>query len=127
MKCKPLDWQIGCAAQICTALAPALLLSDVGQFILAVTNNKLPATWLNSEIDETTWHELLRSFVGVKKLHIEAGLLEELARALQMDELGSDPSFLPDLQEIVAKRNLFTSFIDARQVVGRPVRFSHGY
>jgi hypothetical protein len=60
----------------------------------------------------------------VKELRIETGLLEELARALQMDEAGSDPGFLPDLREIVAARNLFTSFIDARQVVGHSVQFS---
>ena len=124
VKCKPLDWQIDCATQICTALAHAPLVSDVGQFILAVDNYTTPEKWLDGEIDETNWHELLRSFVGMKELHIEAGLLEELSRALQMDELGSDPGFLPDLQEIVANRNLFTSFIDARQVMGRPVQFS---
>ena len=124
VKCKPFDWRIDCAAQICTALAPALLVSDVGRFILDVDHYVTPDKWLEYEIDDATWHELLRSFVGMKELHIGTGLLEELARVLQMDELGSDPGFLPDLQEIVAARNLFTSFIDTRQVVGRPVRFS---
>ena len=121
VKCCPLDWQIDYATQICTAIAPALLASDVGQFLLSVHN--YPAEWLDGEIDEATWHELLRSFVGMKVLRIEAGLLEELAHALRMDEVGSDPGFLPDLQEIVAARNPFTSFIDTREVVGRPVWF----
>ena len=127
VKCWPWDWQIDCAAQICTALAPALLVSDVEKFILEVYNNRTPAEWLDYDIDDATWHELLRSFIGMKELHIQIGLLENLAPALQMDELGSDPGFLPDLQEIVAERNLFTSFIDTRQVVGRPVRFSPLY
>jgi hypothetical protein len=60
----------------------------------------------------------------MKELRIETGLLEELARVLQMDEVGSDAGFLPDQQEIVAARNLFTSFIDPRHVIGRSVRFS---
>jgi hypothetical protein len=124
VKCEPLDWQIDCATQICTALAPALLVSDVGQFILDHSNSITPEILLDYEIDDATWNELLRSFVGMKELRIETGLLEDLARVLQMDEVGSDPGFLPDLQEIVAARNLFTSFFDARQVVGRPVRFS---
>jgi len=124
VKCKPLDWQIDCAAQICTALAPALLVSDVGQFILDDYDHMSPAKWADAEIDETTLRELLSSFVGVKELRIKTALLEEIARALQMDEVGSDPGFLLDLQEIVAERNLFASFIDTRLVVGRPVRFS---
>ena len=60
----------------------------------------------------------------MKELLIETDLVEELAHVLRTGELGSDPDFLPDLQDIVAERNLFTSFIDTRQVVGRPVRFS---
>ena len=127
VKCKPLDWKIDCAAQICTALAPVLLVSDIEKFKLDVYNYTIPAQWLDSEIDEMTWHELLRSFVGMKELWIETDLLERLARALRLDEIGSDPDFLPDLQEIVAEHNLFISFIDTRQVVGRPVRFSPRY
>jgi hypothetical protein len=122
--CGSLDWKIDCAAQICTALAPALLVSDVGQLILDVSMRITPDKWLEYEIDDASWHELLRSFVGMKELHIETGLLEELARALDVDEVWSDPGFLPDLQEIVAARNRFPSFIDARQVVSHPVWYS---
>ena len=122
--CEPLDWQIDCAAQICIALAPAIRASDIERFILDVHNSITSDKWLDYEIDDATWHELLSSFVGVKELLIGTGLLEELVRALQMDEVGPDPGFLPDLQEIVAERNRFTLFIDTRQVVGRPVRFS---
>ena len=60
----------------------------------------------------------------MKQLHIVSDALsEELSCALQVDEVGSDPSFLPKLQSIHASHNLFTSFIDTRQVVGRPVQF----
>jgi hypothetical protein len=124
VNCKPLDWQIDCATQICTAIAPTLLVSDVGQFMLDTSNYITPEILLDYEIDDAAWHELLRSFFGMKVLRIETGLLEVLARVLEMDEVGSDLGFLPDLQEIVAERNLFTSFIDARHVVGRSVRFS---
>jgi hypothetical protein len=118
---KHLDWQIDCAAQICSALIPAL--SDVERLTFEFYQKTLPTEWEN-EIDSTTWHELLRLFTGVKKLHIGRALLKELSRALQLDDVGSDPGFLPLLEEIVAEENLFVSFIDTRRLVGRPVRFS---
>jgi hypothetical protein len=79
----------------------------------------------NGAIDGTTWHELLRSFIRLKELYIDGPLLEELSRALQLDEVGSDPGFLPRLRSIHTggDDNLFTSFINTRQVVGRPVEF----
>jgi hypothetical protein len=120
--CKQLDWQIDCAAQICNALIPAL--SGVERFTLdCFYRFQIPTELQNGAIDSTTWHELLRPFIGVKELHIDPGLLEELSRALQVDEVGSDPGFLPNLQSIAAEDNLFTSFIDTRRVVGRPVEF----
>jgi hypothetical protein len=120
--CKSLDWQIDCAAQICNALVPGIscvetlaLFCHYGQF--------LPTDLQNGEIDSTTWHDLLRPFVGVQELQIYRGLPEELSRALLLDEVALDPGFLPNLRTIYARDNLFTSFIDARQVVGRPVKF----
>ena len=56
-------------------------------------------------------------------LYINGGLLKELSRALQVDGVGLDPGFLLDLRSIYAWDNSFASFIDTRQVVGRPVQF----
>ena len=123
VKCSQLDWQIDCAAQICSALIPAL--SDVEQITLDFYKKTLPTEWRNGGIDSTTWNELLRLFIGVKELHIDNGLMEELSRALKVGEVGSEPGFLPNLQHIVAPDNLFSSFINTRRVVGRPVQFSH--
>ena len=126
--CKSLDWQIDCAAQICHALIPTL--SGVEHLWLSYLHGydqKIPTEMRNGGIDSATWHDLLRPFIGVKHLYISAGLLEELSRALQEDEVGSDPGFLPNLQYILGENkredNLFNSFIDTRQVVGRPVQF----
>ena len=120
--CNQLDWQIDCAAQICDALIP--MLSDVERFRLTYYYTKIPTEWQNGGIDATTWHELLRSFTRVKELYIENELSEELSRALQLGDVGSDPGFLPNLRSINAADNQFTAFINTRQVVGRPVRFS---
>lgn len=88
------------------------------------------AGWQNSEIDGlvdgTTRHELLRSFIGVKRLCIWDSLLEELSLALEADEIESDPGFLPGLQELVfdmrppAPKTMVSSFIRARRVTGLP-------
>jgi len=123
VRCKQLDWQIDCAAQICSWLIPGL--SGVERLVLGTYyyNRTTPAEWEHSDIDGTTWQELLRLFVGLKELRIDDVLLEELSRVLQLDEVGSDPGFLSELQEISAPDNLFTSFIDTRRVVGLPVQF----
>ncbi|KAI9440446.1 hypothetical protein H4582DRAFT_1463396 [Lactarius indigo] len=124
--CKQLDWQTGCAAQVCSALMPAL--SDVKWLSLDLYDKKMPTEWQDGEIDGTTWHELLRSFIGVKTLHICGGLTDELSRALQVDEIELDPGFLPDLQELASGElyvdSKFDSFIHARRVAGRPIRLS---
>jgi len=118
--CKPLDWQIDCAAQICIALMPAL--SGVEKLTLDFYELMMPSEWQNGEIDGTTWHELLRPFIGVKDLRICSSLSEELSRALQVDGVGSDPGLLPGLQELArGSIGMFDPFLHARRVAGRPV------
>ena len=119
MKCNELDWQIDCAVQICHALIPAL--SCVEQLTLHHKRGEITTELPNDAIDSAMWHDLLRPFIGVKMLYIDAALLGELSRALQGDEVRSDPGFLPNLQTIHARRNLFTTLINTRQVEGRPV------
>ena len=123
--CKQLDWQIDCASQICHALIPAL--SSAERLTLYYNHWDVTTEFQNGAIDSATWHDLLRSFIGVQRLYIDNRLLEELSGALQVDEVGSDPGFLPNLRSINSRRNLFTAFIDTRQVVGRPVQFSQGW
>ena len=120
VRCKPLDWQIDCAAQICHALIHTL--SGVEElFVLRYW--KIPNEMQNGAIDSATWCDIFRSFIGVKQLRIGESLSQELSRALHVDEVGLDPGFLPNLLCIHAKDNLFTEFIDTRQAVGRPVQF----
>ena len=119
--CKPLDWQIDCMAQICHGLIPAL--SCVEKLTLYYNNHEDISNELrNGGIDSATWNNLLRPFIAVKDLVIQSPLSEELSLALQLDEVGLDPGFLPNLKSITAKDDLFTSFIDTRQVVGHPVQ-----
>ena len=130
--CKPLDWQIDCAAQVCGALMSAL--SGIESLTLIKSSSLLSRATSDSETNEndytTTWAELLRSFVGVKELGIDPVFIVELSRTLELDEIGLDPGLLPDLQELkcisygnqtMHADNLFGSFIHARQVAGHPV------
>ncbi|KAN0133536.1 hypothetical protein V8E53_008704 [Lactarius tabidus] len=123
--CKQLDWQIDWAAQIYSALMPAL--SGVEALTLAFYEPTIGTEWQNGGIDSTTWHDLLRPFIGVEELDICGALSQELSRALELDNVGLDPRFLPSLQvlkyglENGRANNLFSSFVDARQVAGRPV------
>jgi hypothetical protein len=117
-----LDWKIDYAAQICKAIIPTL--SSAEQFMLASSRNfQMTAESHNGAIYGRAWHEILRPFIGVKELLVMTELLEELSRALQVDEIGSDLGFLPNLRSIYGGRNLFTSFTDTCQAVGRPVEF----
>ena len=121
--CKQFDWQVDSAAQICSALRTTL--SGAEQLSLDFEGKRVPAAWEDDAVDGATWHELLRPFIGVKKLCICQTLAWELSCALQS---GFDPELLPSLDELVpeleeehVRDNAFVSFIDARQAVGRTV------
>ena len=119
--CNHLDWQVNCAAQICHALIP--MLSSVEELVLT-RYEVIPTKVWNGGIDSAMWHNLLRPFIGVQRIYISDRLLEELSCALQVDEVGSNPGFIPNLRSIHASHNLFTLFIDTYQVMGHPVKFS---
>ncbi|KAI9449591.1 hypothetical protein BJY52DRAFT_1227677 [Lactarius psammicola] len=113
--CKELDWQIDCAAQIfCALITP---LSGVQKLGLDFDRPMMPTKWKNGGINGTTWHERLRSFIGVNELCICSALSQELSRALQVGDVGLDPELLSGLREIVIQfdgekaDNLFCSFI----------------
>jgi hypothetical protein len=126
--CRQMDWQIDCATQICDVLMHRLF--GVEELRLIFYEETMPTEWQNGEIDGTTWHELLRVFTGVKELYICSALLQEISRALEMNDVGSDPGFLPGLREIVSEfegsdaDNLFGSFIRARRIAGNPVLYT---
>ncbi|KAI9451455.1 hypothetical protein BJY52DRAFT_1352080, partial [Lactarius psammicola] len=126
--CREFDWQVDCAAQICNALTPAL--SGVEGLTLDFDGQRIPTEWEDGAVDGASWRQLLGPFVGVRELRICDALAWELSFALDSDDAGLDPMLLPDLQELAPQleedhpNNAFSSFIDARQIAGRPVRLS---
>ncbi|KAI9456028.1 hypothetical protein BJY52DRAFT_607568 [Lactarius psammicola] len=127
--CKQFDWQIDCAAQICSALMTSTL-AGIEQLTLDVEGREVSTEWQDDAVDGATWRELLGSFTAAKELHICAALVWELSCALRPGDVGLDPGLLPCLEVLAPELeeehagNAFASFIDARQVAGRPVLLS---
>ena len=125
--CSQMDWQVECVTQISNTLIHMLL--GVEELGIILHEETMPTEWQIDEIEGTTWHELLRKFNGVKELHICAALSQELSRALQVNDIGSNPAFLPRLRKIVSgsegsvAESLFSSFVHARRIASNPVRY----
>jgi hypothetical protein len=82
-----------------------------------------------SDVDRIEWRKLLGSFSNVRTLRVEDGLVEKLARCLQLEDGELPLELLPQLQELRYfgsgdAGDAFTSFINARQNSGRPVTWS---
>ena len=73
-------------------------------------NCTMPTEWQNGEIDDTVWHDLLRPFIGVR----------ELSRALQMDDVSSDPDICeksyaePSIRSLHGSPSLLGYFVHDR-------------
>jgi hypothetical protein len=121
--CWHLDWQVSSAAQIFNSLSP--LFSAVEHLTLQHEVHGQSSEEHN-EADRTKWRQLLGSFRNMKTLRVDGGLVEELSRCLELDHGELPSEVLPELQGLIYlgsgnTGNAFTSFIDARQVTGRPV------
>ena len=124
VNCRPLDWQIDSAAQVCIALGKVVSIVEELTLDLDVG---VPLILLNT-LDSMMWHELLLPFIGVKKLHIRPLLEYQLSRSLESVAGGVALEPLPELQELYLytrnpyARKGFSAFFKFRNFVGRPVR-----
>ena len=122
INCKRLDWQVASTAEVCNALGNVL--SAVEELKLDFNEDWMPSDWTRTH-DKTLWHELLRPFTGVKKLHVGSSLILELSRALK--SVAGVLELLPDLKELDVQvqidhaKNAFSEFVETRESVGRPV------
>jgi hypothetical protein len=127
VNCKPLDWQIDSAGQVCSALGEVL--SAVKKLTLDLDVDGMPTNWEN-RLDRMLWHELLLPFIGVKKLHIGPSLTLELSRSLESISGGLVLELLPELEELEVQlemghsKNAFSLFVETRESVARPVHLS---
>lgn len=124
VSCKPFDWQVNSAAQICGALLR--MPAEVEDLSLDFYEHIMPPQWQN-EVDSRMWYELLGPFRGVKKLHIGHALALDLSRALQPDDGDEEPTglLLPALDELLVEEGCednFTEFINAPQRADCPIQ-----
>jgi hypothetical protein len=124
VNCEPLDWQIGSATQVCSALGNVM--SGVEDLTLDLDADGMPSDW-NHPVDNREWHELLIPFIGVKKLHIGSSITLELSQALESVAGGLILELLPELQELEVQfeightKNAFLKFVKNRESVGHPI------
>ena len=124
VNCEPLEWQIDLITQVCGALGE--FLSAVEDLTLDLDVDGMPSNWENG-LDSMMWHELLLPFVGVEELHIGSSLTQELSQALRSVDGGMAMELLPGLQELEVQleinqaKDAFSSFVEIRESVGRPV------
>jgi hypothetical protein len=121
--CQHLDLQVPFITQIFSALSQ--ILSAVEHLALEHEEHS-QSSEEHDAVDCSEWHRLLRPFSNVKTLRVDDGLSERLSRCLQSDNGELPWDLLPELQELTYAgnsnaRDVFTSFIDARQNAGRPV------
>jgi hypothetical protein len=101
------------------------MFSAVEHLILGHEEHYLSSEEHNA-VDRTEWRKLLRSFSNAKTLWIDEGLVEVLSRCLELEDGEPPLDLLPELQELTYSGTgdtggAFTSFIDARQNVDRPI------
>ena len=126
VNCKPLDWQVDSATQVCRALKNVL--SAVEELTLDLDADAMPS--LETTLDSTIWHELLLPFTGVTKLHIGFSLTLELSRALESVPGELVLELLPELRELEVQleidyaNKVFSVFVEFRESLGRPVHLS---
>jgi hypothetical protein len=122
--CKLFDWQVASAAQILNTLRSVF--SSVEHLTLEYEMHAISSEWHN-KADPAQWRKLLESFNDVKTLLVDAGLVGDFSRSLQLDDGEPSPvELLPELKEVLYSAiddadDIFTPFIDSRQKAGRPV------
>ena len=125
--CCHLDWQVTSVAQISDSLSQ--IFSAVEHLALEHEMHSQSSVEHN-EVDRTEWHKLLRSFGKVKTFYIGDGLVKQLSRCLELEDVELPLELLPELQELTYSGSgniggAFTSFINARDNAGRPVTLVH--
>ena len=127
VNCKTLDWQTDSATQVCSALGNVL--SAVEELTLDLDADAMPL-FRERTLDSTVWRELLLPFTGVKKLHIGLSLTLALSQALESIPGELVLELLPELRDLEVQleidhaKKAFSTFVEIREFLGRPVRLS---
>ena len=121
--CWHLNWQVSSAAQTSNVFSQV---SSAVEHLTLQHKVHSQSSEEHHDIDRIEWHNLLRSFSNVKTLFTQDGLVEQVSRCLRSEDGEIPLELLPELQELIYygsgdAGDAFTSFLDARRNVGRPV------
>ena len=125
--CRHIDWQVSAAAQIFNTLVHVV--SVVKRLVIDYEEHDLSSEQHNG-INRIQWRNLLRPFNSVEALHVPENLIGHLSRSLQLEDGEPPMELLPELKELLYKKegdpsDTFTPFINERQIAGRPVTLIH--
>jgi hypothetical protein len=118
--CVHLDCQVTTAAQLFGTLSPVL--SVVEQVTFSYEEHQQSSESHNN-VDRSRWRELLRPFTNAKTIHVH----DDLVSKIFCSDDGEPPlEFLPNLEVVGYSggsdaRDAFITFLNERQVAGRPV------
>ena len=123
--CRGIDWQVSCAAQICSQYS--FFLPSVEQ--LDIDGYYLRHSFWQDDLDGTPWLELFRPFTGVRTLRISRYLKSSIVHTLQ--ELTGERAievlpalnslYLEHYQASEPEQKAIEPFIAARQYSDHPV------
>jgi hypothetical protein len=108
----------------------AQIFNSLGQSLstvehLSLEHNAFSYVHDEPEVSPVEWRELLLLFRYVKTLSVHDHLVKEVSRCLELDDGEHSLELLPELQELTYSgsdnSDAFTSFVDARQNIGRSV------
>ena len=127
--CWHLDWQVSSVVQLFDSLGQ--ILSTLEHLTLEHEVHSQSSEEHNG-VDRTEWRKLLRSFGNVTTLHVGDGIVKDISRCLKLDDGELPLELLPELQKLTYfgsgdTSNAFTSFIDARQSAGLPVKIGRAH
>jgi hypothetical protein len=125
IRCQHLDRQVASAKQILDTLSPVLAVVEKLTLVYVVTEDPPPTVLPVYLIDRIQWREILRSFSGVKTLHVKDELVGVISRCLRSEAGKSPLELLPNLEELTYSKfdigDMFMPFLKQRQAAGYPV------
>ena len=127
MTCCHLDWQASSVAQICNSLSQ--IFSAVEHLTLQHEVHS-ESSEEHNDVDHTEWRKLLRPFSNMKTLRIAEGLVKDVSRCLELEDIGLHLELLPELvglEYFGDTGDAFTSFVDARRKAGHPITLVRVY
>jgi hypothetical protein len=128
VECRVSDWQLSSVAQVCSS--SLLSLSTLEElFIYDGMSHTHRQQW-QEDMDTAQWLELLHPFNSVKDIYLSKGLAVQVMHVLRELDATGISEVLPKLQNLsiegspwqrLSQVHIFSQFVVARQLSGRPV------